>query len=156
MLLALIFFISLSAQAQEIFGGYSYERFRSSPGSNLNGVEFSGQYKLLGWLGGVADFDTHSGSPSNIDTRTWHFIVGPQISFPARISPFVHVLAGIGHVGAGGVTNTSIATAIGGGIDWRLVPLVSWRVIQVDDVVTRFYSGTQNSARVSTGLVFRF
>ena len=158
-LLVLIFMISLTGQAQdavEIFGGYSYERFGSSPGSNLNGVEISGKYKFANWLGAVGDFDTHFGSPFHIDNRTLDFLVGPQVSFPARISPFVHALIGIGHIRTSGVTDTSLATAIGGGIDLRVAPFFSWRVIQADDVVTRFFNGKQNSARISTGLVFRF
>ncbi len=62
---------SLSAQAQdkaELFGGFSYMRFRSS---NLNGWEVSGQYKFTDWLGGVADLDGHYGSISGISTSTY-------------------------------------------------------------------------------------
>jgi hypothetical protein len=158
-LLGLIFLISLTAHAQdgvEIFGGYSYERFGSSPASNLSGAEFSGQYKFTSWIGVVGDVDTHFGTPFHVDTKGVNVMFGPQISFPARISPFFHILGGVGHIREGGFTNTSFATAIGGGIDMRIVPLIYWRVFQVDDVVTRFFGGTQNSPRISTGLVFRF
>jgi hypothetical protein len=134
-LLGLVFLGSLaalSARAQdkvELFGGYSYERFGSSPGRNLNGAEISAQYKFTDWLGGVADLDAHFGSPSKTDNRTLNVVFGPQISFPGRISPFVHVLAGLGHVREGGGADTSLATAVGGGIDTRLAPVLSWRVI---------------------------
>ena len=99
-LLGLFFLFSISARAQsvDLFGGYSYERFGASPGRNLNGVEITGQYKFTNWLGLAADMDGHFGLPSQPDARTLDFMVGPQISFPARISPFVHALAGIGHV----------------------------------------------------------
>jgi hypothetical protein len=83
-------------------------------------------------------------------------MVGPQISLPARLSPFVHVLAGVGHDSFNGNRSTSFATAIGGGIDMHFLPLISWRIIQVDDVITHYFGGVQNSPRVSTGLVFRF
>jgi hypothetical protein len=157
-LLGLFFVFSISARAQgiDVFGGYSYERLGSSPGRNLNGVEITAQYKLTDWLGVAADLDGHFGLPSQPDGRTLHVMVGPQISFPTRISPFVHVLAGIGHVSDNGSTDTSFAGAIGGGIDMRIAPLISWRIIQGDDIITHHFGGVQHNARVSTGLVFRF
>jgi hypothetical protein len=84
------------------------------------------------------------------------FLAGPQISFPAPVSPFVHVLAGIGRIRTAGISDSSFSTAIGGGFDMHIAPFISWRIFQADDVVTRFFGGTQNNARFSTGLVFRF
>jgi len=159
LLLGVVFLFSISAQAQDhadVFGGYSYERLGGSSGANLNGLEITGQYKFARWIGLAADFDGHFGSPDQIDTKQVNFMVGPQISFPARVSPFFHILGGIGHLRVDGSADTSFATAIGGGIDMRLGPVVSWRMFQADDVVTRFFGGTQNNTRISTGLVFRF
>ena len=150
----LIFLMSLSARAQdkvELFGGYSFERFSSSPSTNLNGWEVSGQYKFANWLGVVGDIDAHYGS-----FRTVSFMAGPQVSFPARLSPFFHVLVGFGHIKSGGITDNSFSAALGGGVDMRLAPIISWRIIQADDVITRFFGGTQNNARISTGIVIRF
>jgi hypothetical protein len=65
-------------------------------------------------------------------------------------------MVGFGHIHDNRNTGTSFATAFGGGIDFHLVPLFAWSVIQADDVVTRFFGATQHSARISTGLVFRF
>jgi hypothetical protein len=158
-LLGLLFLCSISAWAQSgasLFGGYSYERLDSSPGRNLNGLEFTGQYKFVNFLGIAADLDAHFGNPSEPDARTVHFMVGPQISFPSRVSPFFHVLGGLGHVDLNGSSNTSFATAIGAGIDMRVAPLISWRIIQGDDVITRYFGVIQHNARLSTGLVFRF
>jgi hypothetical protein len=158
-LFGLVFLFSLSARAQsrvDVFGGYSYERFAGPPGRNLNGLEITGQYKWTNWFGLAADLDAHFGSPSQIDNRTLHFMAGPLISFPGRISPFVHVLGGIGHIRANGLAGTSFAAAVGGGLDMRLAPMLSWRIFQVDDVMTRFFGGTQHNARLSAGLVFRF
>lgn len=152
-LLGLVFVVSLSAHAQsdkvELFGGFSYERFASS---NTAGWELAGQYKVTDWLGGVADFDGHYGSGNSIHT----FLFGPQVSWPARISPFAHVLVGGAHISGNGASDSSFSTAIGGGIDAHLAPGISWRVIQGDYLVTRFYGGTQNNGRLSTGIVFRF
>lgn len=150
---------SLSARAQdkiELFGSYSYQHYDGSPSGSLNGWEVSGQYKFTSWLGGVADVDAHYGSPSGIDTRTVTYLFGPQVSFPAPISPFVHVLIGGAHIREGGITDTSFSTALGGGIDMHIAPFLSWRIFQGDVVFTGFFGGTQHNARASTGLVFRF
>src|SRR5579863_8398516 len=152
----LLFSISARAQGFDLFGGYSYERLNSSPGRNLSGVEITGQYKFANWFGVAADVDGHFGLPSRPDARTLGLMVGPQLSFPARLSPFVHVLAGVGHISTNGITDTSFEAAIGGGIDMHIAPLISWRIIQGDDVITRYFGGVQHNARVSTGLVFRF
>ncbi len=157
-LLVLLFLPSISAKAQgvSLFGGFSYEHFDVSPGRNLGGVELMPEYKLTNWFGAVADVDANFGFPSSPEGRTLQFMVGPQISFPARISPFFHVLAGVGHASVDGIVNTSFAGAIGGGVDMRLESLVSWRVIQIDDLVTNHFGGVQHSPRISTGFVFRF
>jgi hypothetical protein len=157
LMLSFIFLISITASAQdrvELFGGYSYQRLGLSPARNLNGWEISGQYKFADWIGAVADIDAHYGSPHNFDSRNFAIMFGPQISFPSRISPFAHVLAGIGHTTSG--SDTSFSTAIGGGIDTRLAPFFSYRIIQADEVFTHFFGSTQHSARISTGLIFRF
>jgi hypothetical protein len=157
-LLGLIFLISLSVRAQdrvELFGGYSFERYGGTPGRTLNGWEVTGKYKLAPWVGLAADVDGQYGLPTLPGVRTIHFMAGPQFSFPGKISPFVHVLGGFGHLQQNG-GQTSFAGAIGGGVDLHIAPLVSWRVIQADDVVTRFFGGTQHSVRLSTGLVIRF
>jgi hypothetical protein len=158
LLLGLFFLTSLSAPAQdkvEVFGGYSYMRFRNSPSANLNGWEIAGQYKFTDWLGGVADFDGHYGSPNGIGTSTYTYLFGPQISWPSRVSPFAHVLLGGAHIGAAGFGNSSFSMAIGAGIDTRIIDRVYWRVIQGDYLMTHF-GKTQNNARLSTGIVIRF
>ena len=156
--LGLFFLSSLSAKAQglDLFGGYSYERLDSSPGRNLNGLEVTAQYKMRSWVGVAADFDSHFGLPSAADARTLHFMVGPQFSFPARISPFVHVLAGVGHLSLNGARSTSVAGAIGAGIDMHIAPFISWRMLQVDDILTHHFGALQHDPRLSTGIVFRF
>jgi hypothetical protein len=153
---------SIPARAQalsdkvEVFGGYSYFHLDSSPSTSLNGWELSGQYKFARWLGGVADFGGDYGSIGGVGTSVHTFLFGPQVSFPGRVSPFAHVLIGGAHFSAGGGSDTAFATALGFGIDYRLEHGLSWRVIQGEYLITRFGSSTQNNARLSTGIVFRF
>jgi hypothetical protein len=49
--------------------------------------------------------------------------------------------------------NNAVATAIGGGIDLYLAPFLSFRAIQLDYLMTRFNSSSQNEPRVSTSVV---
>jgi len=137
----------------EIFGGYSYMRFRST---NLNGWEASGQYKFLDWLGGVADVDGHYGSFSGIGTSTYTFLFGPQISRPSSVSPFGHLLLGGAHNSTGGFGSSSFSMALGGGIDAELPHGIHWRLIQMDYVLTQFGGGSQNNFRFSTGILLKF
>jgi hypothetical protein len=178
------------AQELKFFAGYSYLRpsvtydqvsncplgCPSVPGSvtkhpNLNGYEFSATYKILPFVGIKADFGGHYGtvagsSSSHVQT----YLFGPELAFPAKVSPFVHALIGVGHqaVGAGTATSSGVpvqilsssenafATALGGGIDLHIAPFLSFRAIQLDYLVTRFNSSTQNQPRASTGIVLRF
>jgi opacity protein-like surface antigen len=152
---------AVSALAQddgkvEVFGGYTYMHFNSSPNANLNGWEASVQYKFQDWIGGVADFDGHYGSIRGIGTSTYTYLFGPQISWPARVSPFGHLLLGGAHNSTGGFGNSSFSMAIGGGIDYTLTDKFRWRVIQGDYLLTQFGGRSQNNARLSTGIIFRF
>lgn len=159
LLLGLCLAFSVAANAQvlggdqvEVFGGYSYMRFHSSPNVNMNGWELSGNYKFMNWLGGMADLDGTYGSGASVTT----FLFGPQVSFPARVSPFAHVLFGAAHFKSGPVSDTSFALGLGVGIDVRVVHGIAWRLIEGDYVPTHFFGQTQNNGRLSTGIVLRF
>jgi len=156
-------FTSTPAHAQllpkvEAFGGYSYLRFNPSSGGNfnLNGWNGSLNIKPISFLGIVGDFSGTYGNPSGVKTNLYTYMVGPQLSFPAKVSPFVHVLLGGARLGVPGASTTDFATAFGGGIDVHSGHHLGFRLFQVDDVVTRFGSGTQNSPRVSAGILLRF
>jgi hypothetical protein len=159
LVLGLCALASLSARAQdkvELFGGYSYLHFHTSPSSNLNGWEASGQYKFTDWLGGVGDFDGHYGSINGASTSTYTYLFGPQVSWPARVSPFGHLLLGGAHLSVAGFGNSSFSMALGGGIDTRITDQFYWRIIQGDYLLTQFGGGSQNNFRFSTGVVIRF
>jgi outer membrane protein with beta-barrel domain len=150
---------SLPAQAQdkvEVFGGYSFLHFNTSPSANLNGWEVSGQYKFTDWLGGVADIDGHYGSIGGLSTSTYTYLFGPQVSWPARVSPFGHLLLGGAHNSTAGFGISSFSMALGGGIDTRITDRFYWRIFQGDYLLTQFRGGSQNNFRFSTGIVIRF
>lgn len=151
-----------------VFLGYSYNRADTglSDRANLNGWEGSVEGKVLPFVGVVADFSGHYGKltiPSQgVDERdrVESYLFGPRVSFSVgKIRPFAHVLIGAAklHVSADGFSNseTDFADAIGGGIDYKLIPRVSWRV-QADALQTHFFGERQNDARLSTGLVVKF
>ncbi len=52
-------------------------------------------------------------------------------------------------------TDFSFATALGGGLDYKIIKPVAWR-FQGDYVRTSFFGGTQDNVRISTGIVLRF
>lgn len=161
-----------------IFVGYSFENTNwsginsgLSSRPNLNGWEASLEGKFLPHLGVVTDFSGHYGSESffvptpqglervNVTGHEWEVLFGPRLSVPVgKFTPFAEAMFGIAHIhNGGGVdhTNTSFATAIGGGLDYRLVRFVAARV-EVDWLRTHFFSTTQNNLRFSPGLVVRF
>jgi len=92
-----------------------------------------------------------------------NYLFGPRVSVPAgRFRPFGELLIGAIHIAANSATSsasfgsdTSFATAVGGGIDYRLIRLLAWR-IQGDYVHTRLFGFGQNNVRISTGIVIRF
>ena len=161
-----------------IFVGYSYENTDWSginsglSRPNLNGWAASLEGKVFPHLGIVADFADHYGSQSfttltsrgpiriNVTGHQWSLLFGPRLSIPVgNLTPFGEVMIGLAHISNGGTfpgpTNTSFATALGGGVDYRLIKFFALR-LQVDYLQTRFYSTTQNNLRLSPGLVLRF
>ena len=143
---------------------------------NLNGWELSATYRFLPFLGLAADVSGHYGSAiSGLSSRTHQhiYLFGPEVSLPSRVSPFAHVLIGGTHQSVSGslgpivpveggqlailpTSGSAFATAFGAGIDLKLVPHIWIRPIQVDYLITRLGSNTQNQARVSAGVVFHF
>jgi len=54
-----------------------------------------------------------------------------------------------------GQRDSAFAFDLGGGIDFRLVSGVAWRV-QADYLQTKLFDSTQHDPRISTGIVLRF
>ncbi|HSY90468.1 MAG TPA: outer membrane beta-barrel protein [Candidatus Binatus sp.] len=178
-----LFLFSALANAQiptsgNIFVGYSFENASSSAldnidRPNLQGWEGSLEGKLAPFFGIVTDFSGHYGSqtfteltpsgPINVSVtgHEYEVLFGPRISVPVgKITPFGEFLVGLAHIsssgsGAGFPSNTSFATAVGGGIDYKIFRPVALRV-EGDYLRTNFFSTSQNNIRLSTGIVFRF
>jgi hypothetical protein len=166
----------------ELFGGFSFVhapvRYLESPlcittpcsnsyfdtHVNLNGYEFTAVYKPTSVLGIAADFGGYYGSSQGSSTHINTYMAGPQVSFSGHISPFAHLLFGAAHESLGtsptgdvtGITRNSIASALGGGIDLKILPFIAIRPVQIDYLVTHFNSNVQSQFRYSAGVVFHF
>jgi Outer membrane protein beta-barrel domain len=153
-----------------VFIGYSYTQTNLVPGqsTNMNGWNGSVEGQFLPLLGVVADLSGHYGSQvttisgigGSANLSEYNFLFGPRLSFKLhKFRPFVHALFGGGHIGASlrgaSTSSSSFADALGGGFDYRLVPLISWRV-QLDALQTRFFSTSQTNPRFSTGIAIHF
>ena len=159
--------VAQAPAAGNVFIGYSYENTSSSAlnldlnRNNLQGWEASLEGKVFPHLGIVADFNGHYGSQDVMGaTITGHeedVMFGPRVSVPfGKLRPFGEFEVGVGHMNTNAFgSNNSFATAIGGGLDYRIIRLVAWR-FEGDYVTTRFFNTTQNNIRLSTGIVFRF
>lgn len=153
----------------KIFFGYSYANaaLATSSRANLNGWNGSLEGKIFPYVGIVADLGGYYGSqtvnvpnPVNASGSVYTVMFGPQVSFSVgKITPFAHALFGVGHTsassGAFSNSDTSFATGLGGGFDYKLIPAVAWR-FQGDYLQTRFFSNTQDNFRFSTGIVLHF
>jgi opacity protein-like surface antigen len=173
------FSFSPAANAQvptsgNVFFGYSYYStdLSSTGRANTNGWEGSVEGKVVPFLGIVADLDGHYGSQNfpicgtslsgttciNASFTENNFLFGPRVSFSVgRFRPFAEALFGGAHVNvnSGVGSDTSFATALGGGLDYKIIKPIAWR-FQGDYLQTRFFGATQNNVRISTGIVFRF
>ena len=161
--------------AGNVFIGYSFNRAGTgwSNTGNLNGWELSAERRFTPNFAFVGDLSTHYGTLQMPDihifggagttpstTRVEALMFGPRISVTVgRIRPFATALVGVGHLHEDALDyaygETCVADAIGGGVDYRLIPLLSWR-LQGDWLQTRFHGGRQDDARISTGLVVNF
>ena len=160
-----------------VFFGYTYYNTKLSVSNgSLNGWEASLEGKLFPLLGIVADITGHYGSqhfpvvvecPAGVipcgpgsasaNAHIYEAMFGPRLSVPVgKFRPFAEFEIGVGHVTTNGFgSDTSYATAVGGGLDYKIVRPIAWR-FQGDYVRTKFFGQTDNNLRLSTGIVFRF
>ncbi len=180
---AVLLFIGLLAEmgvaqvptSGNVYFGYTYYNTDLSLNrGNLNGWQGTLEGKLFPYLGIVADLTGHYGTlhfgtagtppcPSSgclsedASAHVYEAMFGPRIGVPiGKFRPFGQFEVGVAHVNTNGFgSNTSFATAIGGGLDYRLFRPIAWR-FQGDYVHTSFFGTGQNNLRLSTGLVLRF
>jgi opacity protein-like surface antigen len=149
----------------------------------LNGWDGSFEAKVFRYIGVVADFSGHYGSqsvpiavgacaigvvcgPITANAHVQNFLFGPRVSANfGKIRPFGEFLVGAGHVSVKVDSpfpdnfpvpgDTTFATAIGGGLDYKIIRPIAAR-LQADYIRTSFFGTNQNNIRVSTGIVVRF
>jgi hypothetical protein len=158
-----------------VFFGYSYSNSNlfNLGRTNTNGWDASVEGKFLPFIGIVADFDSHYGSQSfpaacpvsapncnasiTLNFAEHNYLFGPRASFSVgNIRPFAEILFGAGHGQVNnGSSDPSFATAVGGGLDYKFLNLLAWRV-QGDYVHTDLFDISQNNVQLSTGIVVRF
>jgi len=175
-----VFFLGSLAVAQiptsgNIFAGYSYYN------TNVNGVKrqsingwegsLEGKFFPIPFLGIVADFSANYGNLSfpvecplatncttiGVNSHVDNFLIGPRASVSVgKFRPFAEALIGFGHINTNGFgSDTSVASGVGGGLDYKLIRLVAWR-FQGDYIHTHLFNVAQNNVRLSTGIVIRF
>jgi opacity protein-like surface antigen len=124
-------------------------------------ADLTGEYGSLD-LGGVCPVVPVGGGPGggcttfSLTTHEYNVMFGPRVGTTiGKIRPFAEFEIGVGHVSTTGESDTSLATAVGGGMDYKLFRAVALRA-EGDYVHTHFFSAGQNNVRISTGIVFRF
>lgn len=153
-----------------VFFGYSFysSNMSSIDRSNMNGWEATVEGKVLPFVGIIGDFSGTFGSENfpvvcpepcaaNFNVSEHNYLFGPRVGVSVgKFRPFAEGMIGVAHGNAQSyASDTSFASALGGGIDYRLIRIVAWRV-QGDYVHTSLFGGHQNNFRLSTGIVIRF
>jgi opacity protein-like surface antigen len=157
----------------EVFGGYSYlnadQAFEGlGSRSAFHGWNGAAVYNLSDWLGLEADVSGHfkrtCAATSGMTCQQLTFMGGPRISYRlGRIAAFGHGLFGGGNFRASlagnSASETKLAWAAGGGVDFAATELISVRLGQADYLMTRYDQGgvpaRQNHFRISAGVVIR-
>jgi hypothetical protein len=149
--------------------GYQYNQINllGSPfttnGLNVSAVRYFGRWiGVEGQVGfGFGNTGTTS-TPPNLKTQSLFFGAGPRLAYRnrGRIEPWIHVVFGEQHFRfsqTAGVlgSNTALAGAAGGGVDYLLSAHTAFRA-EVDFIGSRFFSADQRHFQVISGLVFNF
>jgi hypothetical protein len=181
-LFLILFSFAALASAQiptggNIYVGYSYfnTNMVGVDRQGLNGWEGSLEGKFFPFVGIVADFSANYGdlkfpttsaglcavdiacAPASVSSHIDNFLFGPRVSVSVGpVRPFAEAMFGASHVNASGFgSDTSFATAIGGGLDYKFFHLLAWR-FEGDFIRTSLFNTTQHNARFTTGIVLRF
>jgi hypothetical protein len=173
-------FIGYSYSSLDLSSIQSNLNLNNGGRANANGWEASFEGKIIPFLGLVADFNgdytsrsstTTSYPPcpfpsgtcgpivrtTNVGILEQNFLFGPRASVSlGKLRPFAEAFIGGSHLSAAqNGSDNSFASAVGGGLDYRLIHFLAWR-FEGDYVHTHFFSNGQNNARLSTGIVLRF
>ena len=162
----------------EVFGGYEYLHMGSNTngffatGQGFNGWNIDAAYRLHRYLGVEGDVGGTYATIGGLSTHVYTYTGGPVIGANVGpIQPFVHVLAGGARLSTGqsgaSVSWNGLAVMAGGGVDAKVFPMISVRLIQFDWLYYHFGSqnffgeatpstSASNNVRISTGVVVRF
>jgi opacity protein-like surface antigen len=157
----------------DIFAGYSFAHVSENGfGLNFNGGSASAAYNLTPMFGLIADFGGYHTNSFNSDATAYIYLFGPRVNFhEGKWTPFAQFLLGGAHISGNGcvdvrvrdggvigcnASDNNFALALGGGLDYNVNQHIAIRAAQVEYLMTRFFSQTQNGVRVSAGVVFRF
>jgi len=163
---------AMSAQQEgpkaEVFAGYSYVRMNASgsPGFDMNGGSASFSFNPMSSFGLVGDFggyDVGRIGGVSVDGVVYSYLFGPKLahrSRSGRFTAFAQALFGGAYATEGAfgqsMSENAFAMTVGGGLDLNATSHIGVRVIQAEYLMTQFFSQTQNNARFSAGVVFRF
>jgi Outer membrane protein beta-barrel domain len=178
-----VFSVAAVASAQiptggNIYIGYSYfnTNMAGVDRQSLNGWEGSLEGKFFPFIGIVADFSANYGdlkfpvtvpvaslcavpcpTSANVNSHVDNFLLGPRLSFSVgRVRPFAEAMFGASHINTNGFgSDTSFATALGGGLDYNIFHLLAWR-FEGDFIRSSLFHTTQHNARFTTGIVLHF
>jgi opacity protein-like surface antigen len=162
---------SLAAMAAEgtpaeVFGGYQLLHLDTQGDtgvkSSYSGWDGALQFNVGGRLGLVGDVSGNYGTPfaGAPSISSYTFVFGPSVNFRGeKTKPFVHALFGGNRLAVSGLSETSFAMALGGGVDVKAMPAVWIRLGQFDYLYTKHgdtfgFTGHQNNFRYSAGIVF--
>lgn len=200
-LLAFVALMTLPVAAQggpafEVGGGYTYRSFDAQPYNAfnetpineprmaMNGWNATAGFNFNTFIGVVTDFDmTTKNSPNDLTMAGKNtfstLMIGPQF-YPIghhKLTPFVHVEAGLAHfnenlsgistcgteaTGPCNITDGSFAFDFGGGVDFYLTRSIAIRVGELDYDQSRMFGGAangnsnQNNWKIKAGIIFRF
>jgi opacity protein-like surface antigen len=157
-------------------GGYNYVRVNSTirvfgtgapVNMNLNGWDAEASANVACWLAVVGQFSGVYGSETIFGTpvklHVYPYVFGPRFNYhnSTHFTPFVEALFGGAHSsvtpqGFTTATQNAFSSALGVGVDYKASERFSIRLIEADDLITRFGSQTQHNARIGAGIVFHF
>lgn len=121
-----------------------------------NGWELAGGIKTFPFTRLTVDISSHYGDFGGATVKTRTYMAGPEFSIPLRISPFFHLLGGRATKTEDSYSQSSLVTAVGGGLDIKAAPFFKLRLLQLDYLRTSFDGEVQHRPRISAGLVVSF
>jgi hypothetical protein len=145
------------AQKNEIFLGYSLNRFDAKPSDvYFGGWEASYTYKFTSYVGITGDVDGDYGSVYSSRTNYHSYLGGLTFYLPLRkFTPYAHGLVGGSHLSMQSVVSGCTSYTFGGGVDYTITRHVAARLFQYDYLRTHF-TQTSSDGRISFGIVFHF